>query len=207
MRAISIILVIIGAGVVAGTAYVMGFGPRPAPAQIAHALPAAEPVRTRVAFPISNAVGKSDRMARDLSLPFVQTPAFEPLGHQIPRGVADTARTVLLAPPQWKLALARAEKPTNILLNDAQIASIRERLQLSPDQQHLWPDAENALRQIVTRLHRTQKSRAVSAPDDEEIADIKAKAAPFLASLTNKQRNDIRLLAGIAGLNLSILGM
>ncbi len=85
--------------------------------------------------------------------------------------------------------------------------SIRDRLQLSPDQQRLWPDAENALRQLVTQLYRAQKNRNANAPDDAEIAEIKAKAAPFLASLTGKQRNDIRLLAGIAGIDTAMLGM
>jgi hypothetical protein len=207
VRAILIILLVIGAGIAAAGSYVMGVTPRLARTPMADAQPVAEPPPVRVAFPVSNAIGKSDRMARDLSLPFAPSTTFEPLGNHIPRGVAETARTVLLAPPQWRLALARAEKPTNILLNEAQIASIRDRLQLSPDQQKLWPDAENALRQLVTQLYRAQKSRNASAPVDAEIANIKAKAAPFLASLTNRQRNDIRMLAGIAGIDTAMLGM
>jgi hypothetical protein len=59
----------------------------------------------------------------------------------------------------------------------------------------------------VTQLYRAQKSRNASAPVDAEIANIKAKAAPFLASLTNRQRNDIRMLAGIAGIDTAMLGM
>jgi hypothetical protein len=202
---------LIGAGLAVGTAYVAGaipgFAPRMVPGPVAGAQPVAESAPIRTAFPTSNAIGKSDRMARDLALPFTAPAPFEPLGNQIPRGVAETARTVLLVPPQWRQALARAEKPTNILLNEAQITSIRERLQLSPDQQRLWPGAEDALRQLVTRLYRAQKSRNVSLPDDDEVADIKAKAAPFIASLTSKQRNDIRLLAGVAGLDTAMLGM
>ncbi len=205
VRAILIIILVIGAGIAAAGAYVMGLTPHLAPAQTVDAQPEAAPVRA--AFPVSNAIGKSDRMARDLSLPFAPSSTFEPLGSHISRGVAETARTVLLVPPQWRQALARAEKPTNILLNEAQITSIRERLQLNAEQQRLWPDAENALRQLVTQLYRAQKSRNASAPDDAEIANIKAKAAPFLASLTNRQRNDIRLLAGIAGIDTAMLGM
>lgn len=207
VRSILIVLAVIAAGLAAGGAYVAGFTGFPAMEAVADAQPVAEAAPAPLALPVSNAIGKSDKMAREIALPFAAPLAFDPLGQQIPRGVAESARSVMLAPPQWRLALARAEKPTNILLNEAQIASIRERLQLSPDQQRLWPDAEDALRQIVTRLYRAQKSRNVSAPDEDEIADIKAKAAPFLASLTGKQRNDIRLLAGVAGLNLSMLGL
>jgi hypothetical protein len=208
VRVILTILLVIGAGAAAAGAYVTGLTPRLLNlAQVADTQPAASPAPAPVAFPVSNAIGKADRMVRDLSLPFAPAPVFEPLGNHIPRGAAESVRSVQLAPPQWRQALARAEKPTNILLNEAQINSIRERLQLSPEQQRLWPEAENALRQLVTQLYRAQKNRNVSAPGDAEIADIKAKAAPFLASLTGRQRNDIRLLAAVAGIDTAMLGL
>lgn len=165
--------------------------------------PAEDAAPEPLIFPTSNAIGRADRLAREIALPFTPPADLAPFGEAIPRGAAEAAVTVLLAPPQWR----EPEKPTGVLLNEAQITSIRERLRLSPEQERLWPGAEDALRRLVTRLYRAQRSRSFSLPDEDEIAQIKAQAAPFIASLTSRQRNDIRLLAGIAGLDLATLGM
>jgi hypothetical protein len=107
-----------------------------------------------------------------------------------------------LTPPQFERP---AEKPTNILLNDAQIASLRDRLRLTPDQAQYWPAVEAALRAFVASRYQAQHSRsgapAAVDPDSPELRDLRAAATPFFASLDDRQKRQIRLLAGMLGLD------
>ncbi len=68
---------------------------------------------------------------------------------------AETART-MPGTPRQKIAVVTppAPKPkaapiSRFLFNDAQIASIKNRLKLSPDQEYYWPAVEKALRGIA----------------------------------------------------------
>src|SRR5271168_1449173 len=76
--------------------------------------------------------------------------AVEPVAAAAPESVAPAPLTAAAKPnPQAPAAPARhvSSRPGSVL-NDAQIASIKKRLNLTPDQASLWPAVETALRNI-----------------------------------------------------------
>ena len=112
------------------------------------------------------------------------------------------------APAKPKVA-ALAAKPapqkSYALLSDAQIAGIKERLKLTSDQEYYWPGIENALRGIARKIHaaRQHDPNATAAqidPDSPEVSQLKSAAMPLLFQLREDQKDEVRKLARIIGL-------
>ena len=96
---------------------------------------------------------------------------------------------------------------SSTVLNDAMIASIRRRLNLTSEQQKLWPAVEAALRKIVyTRAAMTspqgrgQPSGPYIDPTSAEVRELKSAALPLLMRLTSEQKSEVKKLAYIMGL-------
>jgi hypothetical protein len=109
-------------------------------------------------------------------------------------------------------ALADAARHANrpgFVLNDAQIASIKNRLHLSPDQEQMWPAVEAALRNIAYAkaqdAHRRGAPESANAaaldPDSAEVQGLKSAAVPLIMSFSDEQRNEVRTLAHVMGLD------
>jgi hypothetical protein len=103
----------------------------------------------------------------------------------------------------------RAERP-GFMLNDSQIASIKERLRLTPDQERMWPGVEAALRNIAyakardAHKHGAPASAAELAslsPESAEVQDLKSAAVPLIMSFNDEQKNEVRSLAHVMGLD------
>ena len=113
-----------------------------------------------------------------------------------------TAQQSLLTPPmeRW-IGKPPPSKPTTVLLDDKQIASIKQRLRLSAAQEKYWPPVERALKDLVLMLHE-QRRRPVETldPDNETVKRLLAAAGPFLKQLRPDQKNEIQSLARMAGL-------
>ncbi len=103
-------------------------------------------------------------------------------------------------------AVRHANRP-GFVLNDAQIASIKDRLQLTPDQERMWPSVEAALRSIAYAKARdaSRRDAAVAVvsldPDSAEVQDLKSAAIPLLMSFNDEQKNEVRSLAHVMGLD------
>ena len=96
------------------------------------------------------------------------------------------------------------------VLNDAQIASIKSRLHLSPDQEQMWPAVEAALRTIAyskSRDGRRKGGGATSAevaaldPYGPEVQGLKSAAFPLIMSFSDEQRSEVRSVAHAMGLD------
>jgi hypothetical protein len=92
------------------------------------------------------------------------------------------------------------------LLSDAQIAGIKERLHLTSDQEYYWPGIETALRAVARKIHvarQTNPNANASAidPDSEEVQQLKSAAMPLLFQLRDDQKEEVRRLARIIGLD------
>jgi hypothetical protein len=111
-----------------------------------------------------------------------------------------------LAPPTPKLATQPAPQKSYTLLSDAQIAGIKERLKLSPDQEYYWPAVESALRAVARKIHSTRQADAHTTaappidPDSAEFQQLKSAAMPLLFQLREDQKNEVRTLARLIGL-------
>ena len=110
------------------------------------------------------------------------------------------------APPKPKLAARPAPQKSYTLLSDEQIATIKERLRLSSDQESYWPAVETALRAVARKIHA---SRHVDThvtgvppidPDAAEVQQLKSAAMPLLFQLREDQKQEVRSLARLIGL-------
>jgi hypothetical protein len=100
----------------------------------------------------------------------------------------------------------RRAKP-NSVLNEAQIASMKRRLNLTPDQESLWPAVESALRNIAyakggttSPVRTPQGAMAYIDPDSNEVAQLKYAALPLIMRLDDDQRREVRSMAHVMGL-------
>jgi len=116
------------------------------------------------------------------------------------------------APAPARPALAGLAKPhppaahlasrPGYLLDDAQIASIKRRLHLTPDQEQMWPAVEGALRQIAFAKARDAHKRGGGLdPNSAEVQDLKSAAIPLLMSFSSEQKDEVRNLAHVMGLD------
>jgi hypothetical protein len=162
----------------------------------------------------------------------------QPLVASAPQGPAQQASAAQLPTPQATLQMASAEqavpalpqplaaakrpnvvKPAavhnrddraaGLMLNDAQIASIKTRLHLTPDQEQMWPAVEAALRNIAytrsreARRHGASANTQVASADAEgvDVRDLKSAAIPLIMSFNSEQKDEVRNLAHVMGLD------
>jgi hypothetical protein len=189
--------------------------PEPAPP-----LAAASP---QIQEPVSNEAAKRDRLPVAATLALA---AFEP---QPPAAEATQSLRLAFASttagiePSKPVAAApvnapEAAKPRLVtrpspppqkpytLLSDAQIATIKERLRLSADQESYWPAVETALRAVARKIHATREATAHASgappidPDSAEVQQLKSAAMPLLFQLREDQKREVRTLARLIGL-------
>jgi hypothetical protein len=109
-----------------------------------------------------------------------------------------------LASVSTKPAPAPKTRP-GAVLNDAQIASIKTRLKLTPDQQEMWPEVESALRELSFEKKSEGARRAVAYtgsidPYSSEVQRLKSAAFPLIMSFSDEQKRELRVIAHVAGL-------
>jgi hypothetical protein len=173
-----------------------------------------------VRTPASNKESKKDRLAvAALALaafePPQQTAALsEPLRQAYASagpGDIETANiaapaAMAPAPPKPKAANKPPPQKSYALLSDMQIASIKQRLRLSSDQEYYWPAVERALRAVARKIHATRKAEPNVAgappidPDAAEVQQLKSAAMPLLFQLREDQKEEVRTLARMIGL-------
>jgi hypothetical protein len=116
------------------------------------------------------------------------------------------AVTGAVAPAKPKLASKPQPQKSYALLSDAQIAGIKDRLHLTSDQEPYWPGIESALRAVARKIHaarQTNPNANASAidPDSQEVQQLKSAAMPLLFQLREDQKEEVRRLARIIGLD------
>jgi hypothetical protein len=101
----------------------------------------------------------------------------------------------------------RDDRAAGLMLNDAQIASIKTRLHLTADQEQMWPAVEAALRNIAyTRSREAHRRSApantqVASADAVDVRDLKSAAIPLIMSFNSEQKDEVRNLAHVMGLD------
>jgi hypothetical protein len=94
------------------------------------------------------------------------------------------------------------------MLNDAQIASIKTRLNLTPDQERMWPAVEAALRNITYTHAQDARGRAIpgtaaqtAAVDPNAVQGLKSAAVPLIMSFNSEQKDEVRSIVHVMGLD------
>jgi len=108
-------------------------------------------------------------------------------------------------PAKPKVASKLAPQKSYALLSDMQIAGIKERLKLSSSQEYYWPGVETALRAVARKINAARLSNphanaAQLDPDCQEVQQLKSAAMPLLFQLRDDQKEEVRKLARIIGL-------
>lgn len=167
--------------------------------------------------PVSNKEGKKDKLAvvalataavqPQQQLPVLTEPLRQAYASTAPSDIGAPNIATAPQPPKPKAA-APAKPPVQknyTLLSDAQIAGIKDRLKLSPDQESYWPGVEKSLRAIARKMHATRQTDPAAGappidPDWEEVQQLKSAAMPLLFQLREDQKREVRALARVIGL-------
>jgi hypothetical protein len=160
----------------------------------------ASPVTADPAWPI----------AVETTEPPISEPAHASEPTQQPAAISEPVKP---EPPKAQTANAaprQVKGRSNSVLNDAQIASIKKRLNLTAEQAKMWPAVETALRKIVytknamdPQGHSAQVAGARTAyvdPDSTEIQQLKYAALPLIMRLNDEQKREVKMLAYVMGL-------
>jgi hypothetical protein len=123
------------------------------------------------------------------------------------------APPTVAAKPQTPAAPARyvSSRPGSVL-NYAQIASIKKRLNLTPDQEPFWPAVETALRN-VSYVGKAREIKVASLgngtgaghmtyidTNSAEVQQLKSAALPLIMRLNDEQKREVKSMAYIMGL-------
>jgi hypothetical protein len=175
-----------------------------------------------VTSPVANRQSKQDRLAvatlatASFEPPQATASPSEPLRQafassapadiEMPKMAAPAAMPAApLVPPKPKLVAKPAPQKTYALLSDVQIAGIKDRLRLSSSQEYYWPAVETALRAVARKIHATRQADPKATgipidPDAEEVQQLKSAAMPLLFQLREDQKQEVRTLARLIGL-------
>jgi hypothetical protein len=109
-------------------------------------------------------------------------------------------------PAEPKAAAKPQPQKSYALLSDVQIAGIKDRLKLSASQESYWPPVETALRAVARKIHAGRQANPNATgvpidPDSAEVQQLKSAAMPLLFQLREDQKNEVRSLARIIGLD------
>jgi len=111
--------------------------------------------------------------------------------------------------PQAKptVTAARHARP-NTLLDDSQIASIKQRLNLTPSQERMWPAVEAELRRLAYAPEPQQPPKKGARPkppatfelSGADLERLNKAAKPLILSFSDDQKDELRTMARITGL-------
>ncbi|WP_024515713.1 hypothetical protein [Bradyrhizobium sp. Tv2a-2] len=121
------------------------------------------------------------------------------------KAVTPEPAAALPSPPKPKVASHPQPQKSYAFLSDVQIAGIKERLHLTSDQEYYWPGIEQALRGIARKIQAARLSNPNANagsidPDSAEVQQLKSAAMPLLFQLRDDQKEEVRKLARVIGL-------
>jgi hypothetical protein len=132
-----------------------------------------------------------------------------------PRPAAEAAASgpakIALASASSKPAVV-APKPaprSNAVLNESQIAGIKKRLALTPDQERYWPAVEAELRKMEYSKKSPQGGSRMASIDMSkmDVEGLKSAGFPLVMSFSDDQRRELKSLAHLLGLESVMAGL
>jgi hypothetical protein len=122
----------------------------------------------------------------------------------VPTPAAKPVQPVIAVKPHTAPAPHVANRP-GYMLDDAQIASVKQRLRLTADQERMWPAVEVALRNIAFARARNSHQHGAQPgaidPNSTEVQDLKSAAIPLLMSFSDQQKDEVRSLVHVMGVD------
>ncbi len=166
-------------------------------AVVSYALAAYEPPQTNAALSEPLRQAYASAAPADIGLPKEMAPAAPMAPAALSPGTPPKAKAVAKPQPQPQKNYA--------LLSDGQIAGIKDRLKLSASQELYWPPVESALRAVARKIHAGRQANPTASgmpidPESAEVQQLKSAAMPLLFQLREDQKNEVRSLARVIGL-------
>jgi len=113
---------------------------------------------------------------------------------------------IVLASASSKPVIAAPKPKSNAVLNDSQIASIKRRLQLTPDQERYWPAVEAELRKMEYKKGQSIHTASVDM-SKVNVEGLKSAGFPLVMSFSDDQRRELKSLAHLLGLENVMSGI
>jgi hypothetical protein len=135
--------------------------------------------------------------------PVAEAPAKQKLAGQPKLALASASSkpVVLAARGQDGRQDSRPTARSNAVLNDSQIASIKKRLNLTPDQERYWPAVEAELRKMEYKKDKAQSTRTAQIDMTKvDVQGLKSAGFPLVMSFSDDQRRELKSLAHLLGL-------
>ena len=162
--------------------------------------------------PVSRMLALASADSGDISL-FSPRPTYAATDAEAPVMVEATPKPAPPAAPA-KVALASATakpaKPrSNHVLNESQIASIKKRLNLTPEQERYWPAVEAELRKMEYNKKSAQGASRMASIDMSKVnvEGLKSAGYPLVMSFSDDQRRELKSLAHLLGLESAMAGL
>ncbi len=128
----------------------------------------------------------------------------EPASSMLTLASADPGMTFFNPPASAKPAKPRS----NAVLNDSQLAGIKKRLNLTPEQERYWPAVEAELRKMEYTRKSQGNSRTASIDMSKlNVEGLKSAGFPLVMSFSDDQRRELRSLAHLLGLENVMAGL
>jgi len=116
---------------------------------------------------------------------------------------ATPAMPAMSAKPAAPAVVVRPVHRSNAVLNESQIASIKRRLNLTPDQERYWPAVAAQLRKMEYKKDPKSLPGTRTAGIDMSKVDVdglKSAGFPLVMSFNDDQRRELKSLAHLLGL-------
>jgi hypothetical protein len=122
-----------------------------------------------------------------------------------------SAAPINLASVSSKPAAAPAKpvRRSNAVLNEAQIASIKRRLNLTPDQERYWPAVAAQLRKMEYKKDKSGQGTQTASVDMSkvDVEGLKSAGFPLVMSFSDDQRRELNSLTHLLGLENVMSGL
>jgi hypothetical protein len=127
---------------------------------------------------------------------------------QLPPWAMATPVPIPTPRPKMAAVAAVAPKPkSNAVLNSTQIASIKRRLNLTPDQERYWPAVEVQLRKMEYKKGPSGDTRTASIDTSKmDVQGLRNAGFPLVMSFNDEQKRELKSLAHLLGLENAMSG-
>jgi hypothetical protein len=125
---------------------------------------------------------------------------------------APAAAAPAAAPPPKVAVASLMPKPkpkprSNAVLNDSQLASIKRRLNLTPEQERYWPAIEAELRKMEYTKSSGGSRTASIDMSKVNVDGLKSAGFPLVMSFSDDQRRELKSLTHLLGLESVMAGL
>jgi hypothetical protein len=110
-------------------------------------------------------------------------------------------------PKMAALAPIAPQPKSNAMLNSTQLANLKRRLNLTPDQERYWPAVEAQLRKMEYKKGSNGDTRTASIDTSKmDVQGLRNAGFPLVMSFNDEQKRELKSLAHLLGLENAMSG-